>query len=233
MTSSDLILAMNKLGISARHASRAVALAPAETKKRALEIAADTLRRETKKILALNALDLVEAKKRGVTAAFLDRLSLDTGRIESIATSVELIARLADPVGRIMARFERPNGLIIERVSTPLGVVGVIFESRPNVTADAGALCLKAGNATILRGGSESLHTSRAIHACLVAGLEGASLPSAAISFVDTPDRAAVGAMLSGLNGAIDVIVPRGGKSLVARVQHERSEEHTSELQSH
>ncbi len=212
---------MNKLGISARHASRAVALAPAETKKRALEIAADTLRRETKKILALNTLDLVEAKKRGVTAAFLDRLSLDTGRIESIATSVELIARLADPVGRIMARFERPNGLIIERVSTPLGVVGVIFESRPNVTADAGALCLKAGNATILRGGSESLHTSRAIHACLVAGLEGASLPSAAISFVDTPDRAAVGAMLSGLNGAIDVIVPRGGKSLVARVQHE------------
>ena len=221
MTSSDLILAMNKLGISARHASRAVALAPAETKKRALEIAADTLRRERKKILALNTLDLVEAKKRGVTAAFLDRLSLDTGRIESIATSVELIARLADPVGRIMARFERPNGLIIERVSTPLGVVGVIFESRPNVTADAGALCLKAGNATILRGGSESLHTSRAIHACLVAGLEGASLPSAAISFVDTPDRAAVGAMLSGLNGAIDVIVPRGGKSLVARVQHE------------
>lgn len=212
---------MNKLGISARHASRAVALAPAETKNRALEIAADTLRRETKKILALNALDLVEAKKRGVTAAFLDRLSLDTGRIESIATSVELIARLADPVGRIMARFERPNGLIIERVSTPLGVVGVIFESRPNVTADAGALCLKAGNAAILRGGSESLHTSRAIHACLVAGLEGASLPSAAISFVDTPDRAAVGAMLSGLNGAIDVIVPRGGKSLVARVQHE------------
>ena len=212
---------MNKLGISARHASRAVALAPAETKKRALEIAADTLRRETKKILALNTLDLVEAKKRGVTAAFLDRLSLDTGRIESIATSVELIARLADPVGRIMARFERPNGLIIERVSTPLGVVGVIFESRPNVTADAGALCLKAGNAAILRGGSESLHTSRAIHACLVAGLEGASLPSAAISFVDTPDRAAVGAMLSGLNGAIDVIVPRGGKSLVARVQHE------------
>ena len=212
---------MNKLGISARHASRAVALAPAETKKRALEIAADTLRRETKKILALNTLDLVEAKKRGVTAAFLDRLSLDTGRIESIATSIELIARLADPVGRIMARFERPNGLIIERVSTPLGVVGVIFESRPNVTADAGALCLKAGNATILRGGSESLHTSRAIHACLVAGLEGASLPSAAISFVDTPDRAAVGAMLSGLNGAIDVIVPRGGKSLVARVQHE------------
>ena len=212
---------MNKLGISARHASRAVALAPAETKKRALEIAADTLRRERKKILALNTLDLVEAKKRGVTAAFLDRLSLDTGRIESIATSVELIARLADPVGRIMARFERPNGLIIERVSTPLGVVGVIFESRPNVTADAGALCLKAGNATILRGGSESLHTSRAIHACLVAGLEGASLPSAAISFVDTPDRAAVGAMLSGLNGAIDVIVPRGGKSLVARVQHE------------
>ena len=212
---------MNKLGISARHASRAVALAPAETKKRALEIAADMLRRERKKILALNTLDLVEAKKRGVTAAFLDRLSLDTGRIESIATSVELIARLADPVGRIMARFERPNGLIIERVSTPLGVVGVIFESRPNVTADAGALCLKAGNATILRGGSESLHTSRAIHACLVAGLEGASLPSAAISFVDTPDRAAVGAMLSGLNGAIDVIVPRGGKSLVARVQHE------------
>ncbi|GDX39589.1 gamma-glutamyl phosphate reductase [Methylocystaceae bacterium] len=221
MTSSDLILAMHKLGIRARQASRAVALAPAEIKNLALDIAADTLRRETKKILAMNALDLVEAKKRGVAAAFLDRLSLDAGRIESIATGVELIAQLPDPVGRVIARFERPNGLVIERVSTPLGVVGVIFESRPNVTADAGALCLKAGNAAILRGGSESLHSSRAIHACFVAGLEGANLPSAAISFVDTPDRAAVGAMLSGLDGAIDVIVPRGGKSLVARVQHE------------
>ena len=221
MTSSDLILAMNKLGASARQASRFVALAPAEIKNLALEIAADTLRRETEKILAMNALDLGEAKKRGVAAAFLDRLSLDAGRIESIATGIELIARLPDPVGRVIARFERPNGLVIERVSTPLGVVGVIFESRPNVTADAGALCLKAGNAAILRGGSESLHSSRAIHACLVAGLEAAKLPSAAISFVDTPDRAAVGAMLSGLDGAIDVIVPRGGKSLVARVQHE------------
>ena len=221
VTSSDLILAMNKLGISARQASRLVALAPAEIKNLALEIAADTLRRETEKILAMNALDLGEAKKRGVAAAFLDRLSLDAGRIESIATGIELIARLPDPVGRVIARFERPNGLVIERVSTPLGVVGVIFESRPNVTADAGALCLKAGNAAILRGGSESLHSSRAIHACLVAGLEAAKLPSAAISFVDTPDRAAVGAMLSGLDGAIDVIVPRGGKSLVARVQHE------------
>lgn len=221
MTSSDLILAMNKLGISARQASRLVALAPAEIKNLALEIAADTLRRETEKILAMNALDLGEAKKRGVAAAFLDRLSLDAGRIESIATGIELIARLPDPVGRVIARFERPNGLVIERVSTPLGVVGVIFESRPNVTADAGALCLKAGNAAILRGGSESLHSSRAIHACLVAGLEAAKLPSAAIAFVDTPDRAAVGAMLSGLDGAIDVIVPRGGKSLVARVQHE------------
>ena len=219
--SSDLILAMNKLGKSARQASRAVALAPAEIKNLALEIAADTLRHETKKILAMNALDLSEAKKRGAATAFLDRLSLDAGRIESIASGVELIARLPDPVGRVIARFERPNGLIIERVSTPLGVVGVIFESRPNVTADAGALCLKAGNAAILRGGSESQHSSRAIHACLVAGLEGANLPSAAISFVDTPDRAAVGAMLSGLDGAIDVIVPRGGKSLVARVQHE------------
>lgn len=221
MTSSDLILAMNKLGISARQASRLVALAPAEIKNLALEIAADTLRRETEKILAMNALDLGEAKKRGVAAAFLDRLSLDAGRIESIASGIELIARLPDPVGRVIARFERPNGLVIERVSTPLGVVGVIFESRPNVTADAGALCLKAGNAAILRGGSESLHSSRAIHACLVAGLEAAKLPSAAISFVDTADRAAVGAMLSGLDGAIDVIVPRGGKSLVARVQHE------------
>jgi len=219
--SSDLILAMNKLGKSARQASRAVALAPAEIKNLALEIAADTLRHETKKILAMNALDLSEAKERGAATAFLDRLSLDAGRIESIASGVELIARLPDPVGRVIARFERPTAPIIERVSTPLGVVGVIFESRPNVTADAGALCLKAGNAAILRGGSESQHSSRAIHACLVAGLEGANLPSAAISFVDTSDRAAVGAMLSGLDGAIDVIVPRGGKSLVARVQHE------------
>ncbi|HMK91213.1 MAG TPA: glutamate-5-semialdehyde dehydrogenase, partial [Methylocystis sp.] len=153
--------------------------------------------------------------------ASVDRLTLDRQRIEAMARSLEEIADLPDPVGRVLARFERPNGLVIERVATPLGVIGVIYESRPNVTADAGALCLKAGNATILRGGSDSLRSSAAIHRALVAGLEEAGLPGEAIALVPTTDRDAVGLMLAGLDGAIDVIVPRGGKSLVARVQHE------------
>jgi glutamate-5-semialdehyde dehydrogenase len=209
------------LGRAARKAARAVALAPAEARNEALRVAAAEIRRQGETILASNALDVADAKARGTVGSFIDRLTLDPGRVEAIARGVEEIAALPDPVGRVLARFERPNGLIIERVATPLGVIGVIYESRPNVTADAGALCLKAGNAAILRGGSESLRSSRAIHACLVAGLKAAGLPEAAISLIDTSDRAAVGAMLAGLDGAIDVIVPRGGKSLVARVQHE------------
>lgn len=219
--SADLVASLADLGRAARRAARAVALAPAEAKNRALRSAAAEIRAQSEAILAANALDVAEAQARGTAASFLDRLTLDSARIEAIARGVEEIAELPDPVGRVLARFERPNGLVIERVATPLGVIGVIYESRPNVTADAGALCLKAGNAAILRGGSESLRSSRAIHACLAAGLEAAGLPAAAISLVQTADRAAVGAMLAGLDGAIDVIVPRGGKSLVARVQHE------------
>lgn len=212
---------LSTLGAQARRAARAVALAPASVRDAALRLAAREIRVRRDDILAANARDVAAAQARGTAAAFLDRLTLDAARIEGIARSLDEIADLPDPLGRLLARFERPNGLVIERVSTPLGVIGVIYESRPNVTADAGALCLKAGNAVILRGGSESLNSSRAIHACLAAGLVAAGLPSAAIALVDTADRAAVGAMLAGLDGAIDVIVPRGGKNLVARVQHE------------
>jgi glutamate-5-semialdehyde dehydrogenase len=217
----SLETALGLLGAAARKAARAVALAPAEVKNKALRVAAAEIRRQSGAILSANALDVADAKARGTAGSFVDRLTLDPGRVEAIARGVEEIAALPDPVGRVLARFERPNGLVIERVATPLGVIGVIYESRPNVTADAGALCLKAGNAAILRGGSESLRSSRAIHACLVEGLKAAGLPQAAISLVDTADRAAVGAMLAGLDGNIDVIVPRGGTSLVARVQHE------------
>jgi len=217
----SLEASLSALGRAARKAARAVALAPGAVKDAALREAAAEIRRRSGAILAANALDVADARARGTTGSFIDRLTLDPGRVEAIARGVEEIAELPDPVGRLLARFERPNGLVIERVSTPLGVIGVIYESRPNVTADAGALCLKAGNACILRGGSESLRSSRAIHACLAFGLTAAGLPEAAISLVETSDRAAVGAMLAGLDGNIDVIVPRGGKSLVARVQHE------------
>ncbi|MGH6810565.1 MAG: glutamate-5-semialdehyde dehydrogenase, partial [Ensifer adhaerens] len=172
-------------------------------------------------ILAANAIDLENARQSGVAASFIDRLTLTESRIRDMANGIRAIAELKDPVGDVIAEWDRPNGLHIERVRTPLGVIGVIYESRPNVTADAGALCLKAGNAVILRGGSDSFHSSRAIHACLVAGLKAAGLPEHAIQMVPVADRAAVGAMLSGLGGTIDVIVPRGGKSLVARVQNE------------
>jgi len=218
---ADTQALMNDIGRAARKAARAVALAPGEIKNAALRAAAAEIRAQSPAILAANALDVEAAKARGTAASFLDRLTLDARRVEAVARGVEEIADLPDPVGRVTARFERPNGLKIERVATPLGVIGVIYESRPNVTADAGALCLKAGNACILRGGSESLRSSRAIHACLAAGLARAGLPEAAISLVPVADRDAVGAMLAGLDGALDVIVPRGGKSLVARVQHE------------
>jgi len=217
----DLEAELLALGRKARKAARVLALAASEQKNRALHAAAASLRNRTEALLEANALDMAQARAKNLSAAALDRLALDESRIESIARGLEDIAALPDPVGRVLETFERPNGLRIERVATPLGVVGVIFESRPNVTADAGALCLKAGNAAILRAGSESVHSSRLIHSCLVDGLREAGLPEDCIILIPTRDRAAVGFMLAGLNGAIDVIVPRGGKSLVARVQAE------------
>ena len=217
----DLREAMLALGAAARAAARKIALAPDARKSSALRTAAALMRAREKEILAANAADRADALIRKMPAAFLDRLTLTPERIEAMARGVEDIAALPDPLNRVLATFTRPNGLVIERVATPLGVIGVIYESRPNVTADAGALCLKAGNAVILRGGSESARSAAAIHACLADGLKQAGLPEAAISLVPVQDRDAVGEMLSGLDGAIDVIVPRGGKSLVARVQRE------------
>ncbi len=212
---------MLAIGRAARAAAREIALAPDAQKSLALTEAAKALRAATPAILAANARDVEAARAAGRPASFIDRLALDAKRIEAVAKGVEEIAALADPVGTVLAEWTRPNGLRFERVRVPLGVIGIIYESRPNVTADAGALCLKAGNAAILRGGSESHHSSVAIHAALVAGLRKAELPETAIQLVATTDRAAVGHMLAGLDGQIDVIVPRGGKSLVERVQKE------------
>ncbi|PLW76510.1 glutamate-5-semialdehyde dehydrogenase [Cohaesibacter celericrescens] len=212
---------MNDLGARARRASRQLANAPTEQKNNALQAAAKSVRASVNAILEANAKDVAKGEQDGMSKAFLDRLTLDNDRIEAIASGLDAIVALADPVGGVMASWDRPNGLNIERVRTPLGVIGVIYESRPNVTADAGALCLKAGNASILRGGSDSYHSSRAIHACLVSGLQAAGLPVDSIQVVPTTDRAAVGEMLKGLGGNVDVIVPRGGKGLVGRVQSE------------
>jgi len=217
----DLGATMREIGRKARAAARTLALAPAAQKNQALAAMAQAIRRSAGSILAANAQDRAEAKANGAAAAFLDRLTLDAARIEAMAAGLEAIRKLKDPIGTVMAAWRRPNGMRIERVRVPLGVVGVIFESRPNVTADAGALCLKAGNAAILRGGSESFQSSRAIHAALAEGLIEAGLPASAIALVPTRDRAAVGMMLAGLDGAIDVLVPRGGKGLVGRVQAE------------
>jgi glutamate-5-semialdehyde dehydrogenase len=219
--SGTLEATMREIGRDARKAALALALAPASRKNRALAAMAKAIRQSRAAILAANADDVAEAKAKGATPAFLDRLTLDAERIEAIAAGLDVIRKLKDPVGAVMAAWRRPNGMRIERVRVPLGVVGVIYESRPNVTADAGALCLKAGNAVILRGGSESFRSASAIHAALVEGLAKAELPVAAISLVPTRERAAVGMMLAGLDGAIDVIVPRGGKDLVGRVQNE------------
>ncbi|MBB4186858.1 glutamate-5-semialdehyde dehydrogenase [Sinorhizobium terangae] len=212
---------MLEIGRRAKAASRPLAVASAERKHAALIAMADAIVASTDEILSANVVDLENAEKTGVAKAFIDRLTLNRDRIRDMADGIRAIAAFRDPIGDVIAEWDRPNGLHIERVRTPLGVIGVIYESRPNVTADAGALCLKAGNAVILRGGSDSFHSSRAIHACLVEGLKAAGLPEHAIQMVPVADRAAVGAMLTGLNGAIDVIVPRGGKSLVARVQSE------------
>ncbi len=212
---------MRDIGGRARSAAEVLANAATPAKNAALIAAAGRLRASTAPILAANDEDIASMQAAGSSAAMVDRTRLDAGRIEAVALGLEAIAALDDPVGEVIAAWSRPNGLRIERVRTPLGVVGVIFESRPNVTADAGALCLKAGNAVILRGGSDAHRSSAAIHGCMTAGLEEAGLPADAVQLVPTTDRAAVGAMLAGLDGAIDVIVPRGGKGLVARVQRE------------
>ncbi|MET0599403.1 MAG: glutamate-5-semialdehyde dehydrogenase [Mesorhizobium sp.] len=212
---------MEDLGLRARAAQRPLAIAGTERKNAALAAMAAALESRAEAILAANAKDLDNGKKAGLTAAQMDRLALDGPRLAGMADGIRAIAALADPVGEVTAAWGRPNGLKIERVRTPLGVVGVIYESRPNVTADAGALCLKAGNPAILRGGSDSRHSSAAIHACLVEGLRAAGLPEDGIQLVPTSDRAAVGAMLAGLDGRLDVIIPRGGRSLVERVQNE------------
>src|SRR4051794_16808360 len=218
---ADVDLLMAEIGRKARAAARPLAVASAERKHAALIAMAEAVRRQEGEILAANAIDLAQAEESGLTVAALDRLMLDGGRIRAIVDGLRTIAELPDPVGQVIAAWRRPNGLEIERVRTPLGVIGVIFESRPNVTADAGALALKAGNAVILRGGSDSRHSSAAIHACLVEGLRAARLPAEAIQLVPTGDRAAVGALLGGLGGTVDVIVPRGGRGLVERVQNE------------
>ncbi|MDQ0560639.1 glutamate-5-semialdehyde dehydrogenase [Rhizobium mesoamericanum] len=217
----DIDALMDDIGRKAKAAARPLGFAPTEAKNRALNAMADAILANKDHILSENAKDLKDVAGTDMLASFVDRLTLTDRRIAEMAEGIRAIAALKDPVGEVIAAWDRPNGLKIERVRTPLGVIGVIFESRPNVTADAGALCLKAGNAVILRCGSDSRRSSQAIHACLVQGLEAAGLPENAIQLVPVTDRAAVGAMLRGLDGTIDVIVPRGGKSLVARVQNE------------
>ncbi len=217
----DLPSLMAEIGRRARAAARGMALAPAETKDVALRAIAERIRASAPEILRENARDVAAANAAGHTAALIDRLTLDEKRVTAIASAVASVGALPDPVGRQLAAFERPNGLLIERIAVPLGVVGVIFESRPNVTADAGALCLKAGNAAILRAGSDSYRTATVIARAMSEGLAELGLPADAIQLVPTRSREAVGLMLSGLDGCIDVIVPRGGKSLVARVQSE------------
>jgi len=220
-STNDISGLLHEIGQRAKEAARTLALAPTARKDAALSAMAAAIKTHQREIMAANQQDLADAKASGANAAFLDRLALDEKRIAAMAEGVEVVRALADPVDVVTERWTRPNRMIIERVRVPLGVVGIIYESRPNVTADAAALCLKAGNAAILRGGSESQRSNRAIHAALVEGLRSASLPSGAIEFVPTRERTAVGMMLSGLGGAIDVIVPRGGKSLVERVQAE------------
>ena len=219
--SGDIAAVMREIGQRAKAAARVLAVASTEQKNRALAGMASAIRASKADILAANAEDLADGKTAGLTGAALDRLELSDKRIEAMAEGLDVVRLLADPVGKVIESWTRPNGMTIERVKVPLGVVGVIYESRPNVTADAGALTLKAGNAVILRGGSDSHRSSRAIHAALTMGLREANLPEAAISLVPTRDRAAVGMMLQGLDGQIDVLVPRGGKSLVGRVQTE------------
>ena len=218
---TDLTATMADMGRRARAASRVLATASGERKHAALVGAAEAIRHGVDAILDANTLDMAAGEEAGLSAPMMDRLNLTRDRVLDMANAVQAIGAMPDPVGTEIARWKRPNGLDIARVRTPLGVIGVIYESRPNVTADAGALCLAAGNAVILRGGSDSAHSSQAIHACMVRGLESAGLPADAIQLVGTTDRAAVGEMLAGLQGNVDVIVPRGGRSLVERVQRD------------
>jgi glutamate-5-semialdehyde dehydrogenase len=219
--SADLPVLINELAAGARAAARVLSLASPEQKNRALAAMERAIRKHADAILAANAEDVAEVRASGATSAFVDRLTLTQARIDAMADGIATVRKIPDPVGVVTESWQRPNGMTIERVRVPLGVVAVIFESRPNVAADAGVLCLKSGNAVILRGGSDSFRSCRAIHDCLVQGLREAGLPETSITLVPTRDRAAVGLLLTGLNGAIDVIVPRGGKSLVARVEAE------------
>ncbi len=212
---------MNSMGEGARRAARALALTTNEQRNKALSGAADAIRRRRGEILAANAVDMSEGGERGLSTAMLDRLMLDADRVEGMAAGIEAVAKLHDPIGQVLAGWERPNGLRIQRVSVPLGVIGIIYESRPNVTADAATLCLKSGNAAILRGGSESFHSSQAIYQCLREGLVSAGIDADAVQMVPTTDRAAVGYLLSSMGEWLDVVVPRGGKSLIKRVQEE------------
>ena len=216
-TEQDIAAEMAALGAEARAAARALAASSAEDRRRALKAAAAAIRSDAAAILEANARDMAAAKASGLSGALLDRLALDPGRVEAMATGVEQVAALDDPLGRLLGEWERPNGLRIHRVSVPIGVIGIIYESRPNVTADAGALCLMAGNAAILRGGSESYHSSRAIAASLRTALAETGLPAGCIQLVPTTDRAAVGILLR-MDDALDLIVPRGGRSLIERV---------------
>jgi glutamate-5-semialdehyde dehydrogenase len=216
---SGLKSELRNVGLAARDAARALRESSNDTRNESLLVAASALRARTAEILFANAADVKEAKDS--SAAMLDRLKLDEKSVETIAKGLESIVALPDPLARTLAHWKQPNGLDISRVATPIGVIGMIYESRPNVTADAAALCIKSGNAVILRGGSDSVLSSRAIHAAMLDGLQAAGLPNACVQLVQTTDRAAVGEMLQGLDGAIDLIIPRGGKSLVARVQSE------------
>lgn len=215
----DIPTLMDELGAQARAAAAALARSTAEQRHAALLAAAAALRADAATVLTANERDMQAGRDKQLSAAMLDRLLLDADRVEAMAQGIETVAALPDPLGRVTDEWERPNGLRIQRVTVPLGVIGIIYESRPNVTADAGALCLKSGNAVILRGGSESFNSSRAIHACMVRGLESAGLPAAAVQMIPTTDRAAVGYLLADMQTSVDVIVPRGGKSLIARVQ--------------
>jgi glutamate-5-semialdehyde dehydrogenase len=221
LNGGEVAATMRAIGADARAAVRVLATLGAAEKSRAIAAMAHAIRAATPAILAANREDVAQARKSDATPAFIDRLRLDDKRVAAMADGVDTIAALADPVGAVIAGWDRPNGLRIERVRVPLGVIGIIYESRPNVTADAGALGLKAGNAVILRGGSDSFRSSAAVYAAIAAGLSSAGVPQTAIQLVPTRDRDAVGLMLAGLDGAIDVIVPRGGKGLVARVQAE------------
>jgi glutamate-5-semialdehyde dehydrogenase len=221
MQTMNILRTMTALGESARSAAATLATASGEQRNAALAAAAAALRERSGEIVAANEKDMTAARKRSLSGAMLDRLMLDSERIEAMAAGIETIIGLRDPVGRVLEEWERPNGLRIQRVSVPLGVIGIIYESRPNVTADAAALCVKSGNAVILRGGSESFHSSTAIYECLRAGLISSGLPGEAVQMVPTTDRAAVGFLLSSMAEWVDVVVPRGGKSLIKRVQDE------------